>query len=65
MEKYVSYDDLFKIEHYVRTKQWWDTIDSLMKFYGYKGSTSRSINAWLVKRSWQVGKTSCDWTSIA
>ena len=30
MEKYVSYDDLFKIEHYVRTKQWWDTIDSLM-----------------------------------
>ena len=37
MEKYVSYDDLFKIEHYVRTKQWWDTIDSLMKLYGYVG----------------------------
>ena len=44
MEKYVSYDDLFKIEHYVRTKQWWDTIDSLMKLYGYVGLKDQRVD---------------------
>lgn len=44
MEKYVSYDDLFKIEHYVRTKQWWDTIDSLMKVYGYVGLKDQRVD---------------------
>ena len=44
MEKYVSYDDLFKIEHYVRTKQWWDTIDSLMKLYGYVGLKDQRLD---------------------
>ena len=44
MEKYVSYDDLFKIEHYVRTEQWWDTIDSLMKLYGYVGLKDQRVD---------------------
>lgn len=44
MEKYVSYDDLFKIEHYVRTKQWWDTIDSLMKLHGYVGLKDQRLD---------------------
>lgn len=44
IEKYVSYDDLFKIEHYVRTKQWWDTIDSLMKLYGYVGLKDQRVD---------------------
>ena len=44
MEKYVSYDDLFKIEHYVRTKQWRDTIDSLMKLYGYVGLKDQRVD---------------------
>lgn len=44
MEKYVSYDDLFKIEHYVRAKQWWDTIDSLMKLYGYVGLKDQRVD---------------------
>lgn len=44
MEKYVSYDDLFKIEHYVRTKQWWDIIDSLMKLYGYVGLKDQRVD---------------------
>lgn len=44
MKKYVSYDDLFRIEHYVRTKQWWDTIDSLMKIYGYVGLKDKRVD---------------------
>ncbi len=44
IEKYISYDDLFKIEHYVRTKQWWDTIDSLMKLYGYVGLKDQRVD---------------------
>ena len=39
MKKYIVFDDLAKIERFVRTKQWWDTIDSLIKIYGYVGLT--------------------------
>lgn len=51
MEKYVSYDDLFKIEHFVRTKQWWDTIDSLMKVYGFVGLTDKRVDQLMLKWS--------------
>lgn len=44
MKKYVSYDDLFRIEKFVRTKQWWDTIDALMKVYGYVGLRDARVN---------------------
>lgn len=44
MKKYVTYEDLFKIEHYVRTKQWWDTIDSLIKVYGYVGLEDKRVD---------------------
>lgn len=48
MKKYVSYDDLFRIEHYVRTKQWWDTIDSLVKIYGYVGLKDKRVDQLLM-----------------
>ncbi len=44
MKKYVSYEDLFRIEKFVRTKQWWDTIDALMKVYGYVGLRDARVN---------------------
>ena len=31
MQKYLNFDDMPKIEKFVRSKQWWDTIDSLIK----------------------------------
>ncbi|MBN3465478.1 DNA alkylation repair protein [Lactobacillus acidophilus] len=51
MKKYVSYDDLFRIEHYVRTKQWWDTIDSLVKIYGYVGLKDKRVDQLMLKWS--------------
>ncbi len=53
MKKYVSYDDLFRIEYYVRTKQWWDTIDSLMKIYGYVGLKDKRVDQLMLK--WSKG----------
>lgn len=44
MQKYVNYSDINKIEHFVRTKQWWDTIDSLIKPLGYLGLQDERIN---------------------
>ena len=44
MKKYIVFDDLAKIERFVRTKQWWDTIDSLIKIYGYVGLTDNRVD---------------------
>lgn len=51
MEKFITYDDLFKIEHFVRTKQWWDTIDSLVKVYGYVGLNDSRVDQLMLKWS--------------
>lgn len=37
MQKFISFENLIKVEKYVRSKQWWDTIDSLIKVYGQIG----------------------------
>lgn len=37
MRKFLRYGDMPRVEHFVRTKQWWDTIDSLIKPIGYLG----------------------------
>lgn len=34
MKSYVSYEDIFKIEKFIRTKSWWDTVDFLAKIIG-------------------------------
>ncbi len=35
MKRYLQFTDMKKIEQYARTRQWWDTIDSLIKPISY------------------------------
>lgn len=51
LKKYIKFDDLAKIEHFVRTKQWWDTIDSLIKVYGYLGLQDQRVDDLMLKWS--------------
>lgn len=44
MQKYLSFADMPKIEKFVRSKQWWDTIDSLIKPIGKIGLRDHRIN---------------------
>ncbi len=34
MQQFLEYKDISKIKHYVKTKQWWDTIDNLDRIIG-------------------------------
>ena len=34
MQKFVTYDDIPKIKNYLKSKQWWDTIDGLDRIIG-------------------------------
>lgn len=43
MKKELVFDDLQRIEQFVRSKQWWDTIDSLIKPIGYLGLRDQRI----------------------
>lgn len=40
-----------KIEHFARTKQWWDTIDSLIKLIGNLGLRDKRINSLMLRWS--------------
>lgn len=44
MKKFLSYEDIVNIENYVKSKQWWDTIDSLMKPIGDIGLRDKRVN---------------------
>ena len=35
MQKYLTYDDVPKIYKYIKSKQWWDTIDGLDRVIGF------------------------------
>lgn len=37
MEKFLTYDDIEKLEYFIRTKQWWDSIDILAHVIGHIG----------------------------
>ncbi len=37
LEKYLTFEDADHIFYYVKSKQWWDTIDSLIKPIGKLG----------------------------
>lgn len=52
MNKYLIYDDIFKIEKYIRTKQWWDTIDFFDKVIGKIGLKDDRVNDLMLK--WSV-----------
>ena len=44
LENFLTYDDIFVMEKYVRTKQWWDTIDFFDEIIGGIGLRDRRVN---------------------
>ncbi len=44
MSKYLIYDDIPKIKKYIKTKQWWDTIDFLDKVIGEIGLRDKRVD---------------------
>lgn len=44
MQKYLTYDDVPKIERFIRSKQWWDTIDGLDRTIGQIAFSDSRIN---------------------
>ncbi len=55
------YDDIFKIENYIRAKQWWDTIDILSKVAGKIGLRDKRLDelmtAWSEDTDFWVRRT--------
>ena len=51
MEKFLTLADLPRIEPYLRTKQWWDTIDSLIKPLGKLGLREPAVDAVMLRWS--------------
>lgn len=52
MKKFLDYGDMQHIEQYVRSKQWWDTIDSLIKPISYIGLQDPQMEELMIK--WSV-----------
>ena len=44
LESFLTYDDIFVMEKYVRTKQWWDTIDFFDEIIGGIGLCDGRVN---------------------
>ena len=44
LEKYLKFEDIDYIFNYVKSKQWWDTIDSLIKPIGKLGLRDERVN---------------------
>lgn len=44
MQKYLTYDDVPKIFKYIKSKQWWDTIDGLDRIVGNIAFKDERIN---------------------
>lgn len=44
MSFYLTYDDIFRIEKYIRQKQWWDTIDFLDRIIGDIGLKDKRVD---------------------
>lgn len=51
MKKYLTYEDIFKIEKYMRTKEWWDTIDFFDKVIGEIGLKDHRVDDLMLKWS--------------
>lgn len=51
LKKYLMFSDMDKIENFVRTKSWWDTVDSLIKPVGYLGLHDERVNDLMLKWS--------------
>lgn len=44
LEKYLTFEDIDQIFNYIKSKQWWDTIDSLIKPIGKIGLRDERVN---------------------
>ena len=51
MQKYLTYDDIPKIKKYIKTKQWWDTIDFLDKVIGNIGLRDNRVDNLMIEWS--------------
>lgn len=51
MQKFLKYDDVVAIERFVRSKQWWDTIDGLDRIVGNIAFIDGRINDLMLKWS--------------
>lgn len=51
MQKYLTYDDVTKISKYIKSKQWWDTIDGLDRIVGNIAFKDERINDLMLKWS--------------
>ncbi len=51
MQKFLTFDDVAKIEKYIRTKQWWDTIDGFDRIVGNIAFVDDRINNLMLKWS--------------
>lgn len=51
MNKYLIYDDIPKIKKYIKTKQWWDTIDFLDKVIGDIGLRDNRVDDLMIEWS--------------
>lgn len=51
MQKYLTYDDVPKVFKYIKSKQWWDTIDGLDRIVGNIAFKDERINDLMLKWS--------------
>ena len=51
LEKYLTFEDIDQIFNYIKSKQWWDTIDSLIKPIGKIGLRDERVNYLMLIRS--------------
>lgn len=51
MQQFLTYDDVAAIERFVRSKQWWDTIDGLDRIVGNIAFIDSRINDLMLKWS--------------
>lgn len=51
MQKFLKYEDIDLIERFVRTKQWWDTIDGLDRVIGNIAFIDKRVNDLMLKWS--------------
>ena len=51
MQKYLTYDDVPRIFKYIKSKQWWDTIDGLDSIVGNIALKDERINDLMLKWS--------------
>lgn len=64
MQGFLVYEDITKIEKYIRSKQWWDTIDGLDKIVGSIGLVDERVDGlmlqWSIDEDFWVRRVAID-----